>query len=47
LINEDSADGLTLFNRHIAEYGYMVEAGDKPLDTLNSVWTQIMGLFGN
>jgi OmcA/MtrC family decaheme c-type cytochrome len=47
LINEDSAQGLTLFNQHVAEYGYMVEAGDKPLDTLNNVWSQIMGLFGN
>jgi OmcA/MtrC family decaheme c-type cytochrome len=47
LINEDSAQGLTLFNQHIAKYGYMVEAGDKPLDTLNAVWAQVMGLFGN
>jgi hypothetical protein len=46
LINEDSAEGLKLFNNHIANYGYMIEAGDKPLDTLDSVWAQIMGLFG-
>jgi len=45
LINEDSAEGLTLFNTHIMKYGYMVEAGDKPLDTLSGVWSQIMGLF--
>jgi hypothetical protein len=45
LINEDNAKGLTLFNQHIAKYGYMVPAGDKPLDTLNSVWDQVMGLF--
>ena len=45
LINEDSAQGLTLFNTHIMKYGYMVEAGDKPLDTLDGVWAQIMGLF--
>lgn len=45
LINEDSAQGLALFNRHIAQYGYMVEVGEKPLDTLNSVWDQITGLF--
>jgi len=45
LINEDNAKGLTLFNQHTAQYGYMVEAGDKPIDTLNSVFDQIMGLF--
>jgi hypothetical protein len=45
LINEDSAQGLTLFNTHIKNYGSMVEAGDKPLDTLDGVWAQIMGLF--
>jgi OmcA/MtrC family decaheme c-type cytochrome len=45
LINEDNAEGLALFNRHITQYGYMVEAGEKPVDTLNSVWDQIMPLF--
>jgi OmcA/MtrC family decaheme c-type cytochrome len=45
LINEDSAQGLKTFNAHIAQYGYMVPAGDKPLETLDGVWAQIMGLF--
>ena len=45
LINEDEANGIATFNAHIAQYGYMVEAGDKPVSTLESVWTQIMGLF--
>ncbi|HEY3310172.1 MAG TPA: hypothetical protein VGK00_00910, partial [Anaerolineales bacterium] len=44
-INADSANGLALFNLHTAQYGYMVEAGDKPVDTLNGVIDQIMGLF--
>jgi hypothetical protein len=45
LIREDSAEGLALFNRHIGQYGYLVEAGEKPVDTLDVVWKQIMGLF--
>jgi OmcA/MtrC family decaheme c-type cytochrome len=45
LIKEDNANGLALFNRHTAQYGYMIEAGEKPLDTLNSVFDQIMALF--
>ena len=27
------------------QYGYMVEAGEKPVDTLTSVVEQIMALF--
>jgi OmcA/MtrC family decaheme c-type cytochrome len=45
LINEDNAKGLSLFNTHAAQYGYMVEAGDKPADTLNGIFDQIMALF--
>jgi hypothetical protein len=45
LINEDNAKGLTLFNMHTAQYGYQVEAGDKPVDTLNGIFDQIMALF--
>jgi OmcA/MtrC family decaheme c-type cytochrome len=45
LINEDNAGGLTLFNQHTAQYGYMIEAGEKPTDTLTTVFDQIMALF--
>jgi OmcA/MtrC family decaheme c-type cytochrome len=45
LINEDNANGLELFNRHTAQYGYMIEAGEKPNDTLTSAFDQIMALF--
>ncbi len=45
LINEDNANGLALFNRHTTQYGYMVEAGEKPLVTLGGVFDQIMALF--
>jgi len=45
LINEDNANGLALFMRHTAQYGYMIEAGEKPVDTLMSVFDQIMALF--
>lgn len=45
LIKHDNANGLALFNLHTTKYGYMVEAGEKPVDTLNSVFDQIMALF--
>jgi OmcA/MtrC family decaheme c-type cytochrome len=45
LLNEDNANGLALFNQHTAQYGYMIEAGEKPSDTLQSVFDQIMELF--
>ena len=45
LINEDSAEGLALFNRHIAQYGYMVEAGEDASSTLNDVMSKIMAFF--
>ncbi len=45
LIKEDSAKGLTLFNMHIAQYGYMVEAGEDGVSTLTQVFDRIMDLF--
>jgi OmcA/MtrC family decaheme c-type cytochrome len=45
LINEDNANGLALFNRHTTQYGYMIEAGEVPLETLSGVFDQIMALF--
>jgi hypothetical protein len=30
---------------HTAQYGYQVEAGDKPTDTLTGIFDQIMSLF--
>jgi OmcA/MtrC family decaheme c-type cytochrome len=45
LLKDDNAQGLALFNLHTAKYGYMVEAGEKPVDTLNGVFDQIMALF--
>jgi OmcA/MtrC family decaheme c-type cytochrome len=45
LIKEDSADGLAAFNLHMAQGGYMVEAGEKPGDTLNTIIGKIMAFF--
>jgi OmcA/MtrC family decaheme c-type cytochrome len=45
LINQDASKGLATFNQHIVQFGYMVPAGEKPLDTLSGVWDQIMELF--
>ena len=45
LITADNASGLKLFNQHIINYGYLVEAGATPADTLSGVFDQIMGLF--
>jgi hypothetical protein len=45
LLKTDNAAGLTLFNQHTAQYGYMVEAGDTPADTLQTVFDKIMALF--
>ncbi|HEX9116875.1 MAG TPA: hypothetical protein VGA61_12470 [Anaerolineae bacterium] len=44
-INEDKAGGLAVVNRHMSEGGYLVEAGDKPADTLDSVINKVMGMF--
>ena len=45
LINEDAYGELVAFNKHITQGGYMIEAGEKPADTLQSVIDQVMGLF--
>ena len=45
LVKEDNANGLALFNQHTAQYGYMVEVSEEPLDTLQGVFDQIMALF--
>jgi hypothetical protein len=46
LIKEDEAGELTLFNLHTQEGGYMIEAGEDDLGTLNSVIAEIMAIFG-
>jgi hypothetical protein len=45
LIKEDNAQGLALFNQHTAQYGYMIEPSEEPVDTLTTVFDQIMALF--
>ena len=45
LIKADNASSLKLFNQHITNYGFLVEAGATPDDTLKGVFDQIMGLF--
>ena len=45
MINEDSAGGLAMLNRHWTEGGYMVEAGEDESGTLQSVIDQMMALF--
>jgi len=45
LINEDAAGELLVFSKHIRNGGYMIEAGDAPLDTLMTVINEVMGLF--
>ncbi len=46
LINEDEASELISLNQHMKQGGYMIEAGDDPVATLNDVTQQIMSLFG-
>lgn len=45
LINEDAVGELIPFNVHTDDGGYMVEAGEKPVDTLMSVIDQIVESF--
>ncbi|MGB8984153.1 MAG: hypothetical protein WCC12_19965, partial [Anaerolineales bacterium] len=45
LIKDDSADGLAAFNLHMAQGGYMVEAGEDAGSTLGTVIDKIMALF--
>jgi OmcA/MtrC family decaheme c-type cytochrome len=44
-INEDSAGGLTIFNLHTEQGGYLIEAGEDADSTLATVIDQIMALF--
>ncbi len=45
LINEDAVGELIPFNIHTAQGGYMIDAGDVPSATLNSVIDQIITSF--
>ena len=45
VINEDNAGGLRHPEQHIKQGGYLVEAGEVPADTLNTMITEIMALF--
>ena len=44
-INEDMAGELIMLNQHFEQGGYVVPAGDKPLDTLMGVINKVMPLF--
>ena len=45
LITADSAQGLDAFNAHVVQGGYLIEAGDDPAATLNTVIQKIMSIF--
>jgi len=45
MINEDAAGELIPFNVHAANGAYMIDAGDVPTATLNSVIDEIMNAF--
>lgn len=45
LINEDEVSKLISFNQHTKQGGYLIEAGEDPVDTLNTVIDTIMALF--
>jgi hypothetical protein len=44
-INEDKAGELAMLNQHFAQGGYVIPAGDKPLDTLTNKFNEVMALF--
>ena len=44
LINEDNASELISFNQHTKQGGYLIEAGEKPVDTLNAVIEEMQDL---
>jgi len=44
-INQDSAGELAVLNQHLTQGGYMVEAGDDALGTLQSVIDKVMAFF--
>jgi len=45
LINEDSLGGLTVLNLHLQQGGYLIDAGETPDATLQSIIDEIMSLF--
>ncbi len=45
LIKEDSAGGFAMLKEHMDMGGYFVEAGEAPLETLQSVFDEVMPLF--
>jgi OmcA/MtrC family decaheme c-type cytochrome len=46
MINEDDAVRLGAFNRHVTTGGYLVPAGEVPLETWGTVTTEIMSVYG-
>ena len=44
-INEDKAGDLAILNQHFEQGGYLIPAGDKPVDTLMGVINKVMALF--
>lgn len=44
-INEDAVGELVSFNVHTQNGGYLVEAGENPVDTLMKVMDEVMGAF--
>ncbi len=46
LINEDEAGELISFNQHTKQGGYLIEAGEDDVGTLNAVIDEIMAIFG-
>jgi hypothetical protein len=47
LINEDKYGDLVAQNIHTTDGGYMIEAGEKPVDTLNQVIEKLMSYFSD
>ena len=45
LINEDAAGELAVLTKHFQDGGYLIEAGEKPVDTLMGVISQMMAFF--
>ncbi len=45
LIKEDEASELIVLNEHMKQGGYLIEAGEKPADTLSAVIDEIMAIF--
>jgi hypothetical protein len=45
LIKEDAAGEFAILKRHMAQNGFMVEAGEQPVQTLQGVIDEMMALF--